>query len=252
MPGQVPPGMGGGFGGMGQAFPQQQPGFGGAPGGMPGQPGQFGAAQPFNPQSAMGNPLAALEAYERQDFGVPPSTMLHGGAMHAPTPTQVPGGQVITTAQLVQMVQGGMRPVIVDVLGSQQSLPGAIPAPMGGAGGSFQDGNQAQFVGLLQQATGGDPSRPLVIYCLNPQCWLSYNATLRAVNAGFRQVLWYRGGIESWAQAGLPLMAAGQQPGFGAGGMPGAPAMPGMAAPGFTGAGPGGGFGGQGGKPPPR
>jgi PQQ-dependent catabolism-associated CXXCW motif protein len=164
--------------------------------------------------------------------------------MHAPTPSQVPGAQVITTMQLVQMVQGGARPVIVDVLGGQQSLPGAIPAAMGGAGGSFQDGNQAQFVGLLQQATGGDTSRPVVVYCLNPQCWLSYNAALRAVNGGFTRVYWYRGGIETWSQVGLPVMASAQRPGFDTsggnppGGMPGSFGQgPGMQTPNIQGPG---------------
>ncbi len=234
-PGQ--PGAGAGWNGgfAQQQMPQQQ---------MPQQqPGPFGMAPPGNgygqPNAGPGNPqaqLAALDAMERQDFGVPPSTGLHGGAMHAPTPAQVPGAQVITTMQLVQLVQSGARPVVVDVLGGQQSLPGAIPASMGGAGGSFQDGNQAQFVGLLQQATGGDTSRPVVVYCLNPHCWLSYNAALRAVNGGFTRVYWYRGGIETWSQVGLPVMASAQRqaPDTSGGNGPGGYG-PGMAGPGTPG-----------------
>jgi 3-mercaptopyruvate sulfurtransferase SseA len=44
---------------------------------------------------------------------------------------------------------------------------------------------------------------------------MSYNAALRAINLGYTNVLWYRGGIEAWQQAGLPVQPAQQ---FGQGG----------------------------------
>ncbi len=52
--------------------------------------------------------------------------------------------------------------------------------------------------------TGGNKNVPLVFYCQNTYCWMSYNAALRAIKMGFTQVLWYRGGIEAWQKAGLP------------------------------------------------
>lgn len=38
---------------------------------------------------------------------------------------------------------------------------------------------------------------------------MSYNAALRAINLGYRNVLWYRGGIEAWQAAGQPLQPSG-------------------------------------------
>ena len=38
---------------------------------------------------------------------------------------------------------------------------------------------------------------------------MSYNASLRAINLGYTNVLWYRGGIEAWKQAGLPVQSSG-------------------------------------------
>jgi rhodanese-related sulfurtransferase len=38
---------------------------------------------------------------------------------------------------------------------------------------------------------------------------MSYNAALRAIAAGYSNVLWYRGGIEAWKAAGMPVQAAG-------------------------------------------
>ena len=57
----------------------------------------------------------------------------------------------------------------------------------------------------MEEVTGGKKSRPLAFYCVNSQCWLSYNASLRAVALGYTRVLWYRGGVEAWRAAGLPL-----------------------------------------------
>jgi PQQ-dependent catabolism-associated CXXCW motif protein len=148
---------------------------------------------------------------ERQDFGVPPTPQLHQGPMHGPTPASIPGARLVTTAELARMLSAPNPPVLVDVLGGppHPSLPGAIQVASGGMGGSFNDQSQAQLAGALRQATGGDSSRPVVLFCLSPQCWLSYNATLRARQAGFQQALWYRGGLESWAAAGLPMAPPG-------------------------------------------
>ena len=46
---------------------------------------------------------------------------------------------------------------------------------------------------------------PVVVYCQSTHCWMSYNAALRAINMGYSNVLWYRGGIEAWQAAGLPV-----------------------------------------------
>ena len=36
-----------------------------------------------------------------------------------------------------------------------------------------------------------------------PTSRICSNAALRAINLGYKQVLWYRGGIEAWQKAGL-------------------------------------------------
>ncbi|MBK6585520.1 MAG: sulfurtransferase [Gammaproteobacteria bacterium] len=145
---------------------------------------------------------------EQQDFGVPPTPQLHSGAMHGPTPTSIPGGQVISTQELMALVQGKQTPhFLFDVLGGPESLPGAIPAVPASQAGSFNDQTQQQFGAFLQQTTQGRTDTPLVFYCLSNQCWMSYNAALRAINMGYTKVLWYRGGIEAWKAAGMQAVA---------------------------------------------
>ncbi len=167
-----------------------------------------GATAPPTQQGA--SPLDALIVTERQDFGVAPVSALHAGEMHGPTPASIPGGQVITTKGLVELMRGGQVPVLtLDILGGQEMIRGAVYAVPAAQSGTFNDQTQQQFGQFLQQATGGNKQHPIVMYCLSPECWMSYNASLRAINLGYTNVLWYRGGIESWKKAGLPLQTAG-------------------------------------------
>lgn len=178
------------------------------------QPAPAGAPAMADPGRGAqgGDALARLESYERQDQGVAPPAGLHAGPMHGPTPASLPGGRLVTTRELVALLRGSGdagRALVFDVLGGAEQLPGALMAVPAHQAGGFDDAVQREFGRFLQQVTQGRQDRPLVFYCASTQCWMSYNAALRAVRLGYRQVLWYRGGIEAWKQAGLPLQAAG-------------------------------------------
>jgi PQQ-dependent catabolism-associated CXXCW motif protein len=209
--GQQPQGQAGwgqqpqGQGSWGQQ-PQGQAGWGQQPQGQ----GSWGQQPAPGPQAGGAN-LDQLMQMERQDFGVPPPRDLHAGAMHGPTPVSIPGGQLITTKGLMELVRGGQVPYFLfDVLGGQESLPNAMPAVWLAQPGSFNDQTQQQFAQILRQGTQGRTDIPLVFYCAGIQCWMSYNAALRAINAGYTNVLWYRGGLEAWKAAGLPTQPAWQ------------------------------------------
>jgi PQQ-dependent catabolism-associated CXXCW motif protein len=158
-----------------------------------------------------GADLDRLMQVERREFGVAPTPELYAGPMHSPTPASIPGAQLVTTKGLVALVRDHQVPfVLVDVLGGPQTLPGAIPAAWASQPGSFNDQVQQQFGSLLRQATRGNSDTPVVFYCLSSHCWMSYNAALRAVHLGYRNVLWYRAGMEGWQAAGMPLQPATQ------------------------------------------
>ncbi len=154
---------------------------------------------PQPPPDAAANP-------ELVDYGVPPTADLHPGAPHGPTPASIPGGQVITTVGVKSLIGGQAGPfLMLDILGGPDGLPGAIRAVPASQPGSFQDQVQGQFGQFLQSATKGSQDMPIVLYCLSTECWMSYNAALRAINLGYKNVLWYRGGIEAWQTNGGQL-----------------------------------------------
>lgn len=159
---------------------------------------------PVNPPP----PPDPVTAFEMQDFGVAPTDQIRRGPPHAPTPTQIPGGRVIGTAELRPLVANN-QVLLIDVLGGGQTLPNAIDAAGMGSPGDYPDQTQPQAEQFLNQVTRGNNQAPLVMFCSDPMCWLSYNAALRAIHAGYQQVMWYRGGLAAWQQGGNDLVAHG-------------------------------------------
>lgn len=193
--------------------PQGQTQLAPLPNTMPDPAAQPGAAATgfgpiaTEPQPATQAPVPKTENNpELADYGIPPTTELHAGPLHGPTPTSVPGGQVITTVGLKQLVAGQYGPfLLLDILGQKEGLPGAIRATPAAQAGTFQDAVQGQYAQFLQQMTQGKKDIPIVVYCESTQCWMSYNAALRAINLGYSNVLWYRGGVEAWRANGGQL-----------------------------------------------
>jgi len=145
-----------------------------------------------------------VSANEDVDYGLAPVSTLRTADFHAPTPREVPGAKTIGTSALRDSLQAQPPPFLFDVLGGEvhASLPGAIWLPGAGRGQSLTDTVQARFAQVLNALTKGDRKRSLVFFCQGTQCWLSYNAALRAVALGYEAVYWYRGGIEAWIEAG--------------------------------------------------
>jgi len=152
---------------------------------------------------------AAEWGEEARDWGVPAVSQLRQAPYSAPTPLEIPGAQRVLTDELRQMLAGATPPILVDVAGGagHLSLKGAVWLSGAGRGAHFLDPVQAVLSGLLVQLTGGDKTRPMAFFCVDVRCWLSYNAALRAVALGYTRVLWYRGGVLAWRDAGLPLEA---------------------------------------------
>ena len=169
-------------------------------------------APPAPGPSALKGGVNAGDQGERQDFGVAAKKELHAGAMHGPTPASIPGGQVITTQALIDLRRTQPKVLVFDVLGGPEALPGALGALPAHQAGSFDDAVQREFSQYLQQVTQGSKDVPLVFYCESVQCWMSYNAALRASRMGYTRVLWYRGGLEAWKSAGQPVQNTPKPP----------------------------------------
>ena len=152
----------------------------------------------------MTQPTFGIEA---DDWGIPATEQLRQEAFHAPTPVTHPAATVITTKDLHAKLIGPNPPVTINaVFGRNEvmSIPGSIWLPAAGQGGTFDDDIQTQLASTLQKITDDDLARPIVVFCLDALCWLSYNAALRLYELGYENLYWYRGGFTAWQTAELP------------------------------------------------
>jgi len=141
------------------------------------------------------------------------------GPINSAVPATIAGGKVINSARQLQSLLKQPATVIVDVSNAprrpdnlatgapwlplpHQAIPGSLWIPGAGLGeippalGDF-------FRKQLAAATGNDATRQVIIYC-HRTCWLSWNAAKRAIDYGYRNVYWYRDGIEGWKAAHFP------------------------------------------------
>ena len=124
------------------------------------------------------------------------------------TPQSLDGVAVLGTQALARVLKGSAPPILIDVGYDAQTRPGAQTLLYGGF--AFDEvardqAYQARFEGLLK-LLNPDPAVPLVFFARNREWWHGVNAALRAKKLGYAQVGWYRGGLDSWKAANLPLV----------------------------------------------
>jgi PQQ-dependent catabolism-associated CXXCW motif protein len=166
------------------------------------------AAVPTQPRLPTATTAAVLVNYadELTDFGVPPQSVLQVQQRIAtPTPLMLPGGKVVTTMNLLAGMQSGNSFLLIDALAGppHATIPSAIPIPTAGSPGSFQDTIQSDLDDQYFGLTNGNMDMAMVFFCQGARCWESYNASLRALDLGYTNVYWYRGGLAAWQDAGL-------------------------------------------------
>lgn len=161
------------------------------------------------PAQAGEEPLFSAEGYRLDRY-------------RSPTPTSVEGAQTIDTPTLQRMLASVDQPVLIDVFRRpwlhgqfasdepHQNIPGSLWLANVGEGRLAPQWLD-YFAHYLNQASGGDPTRAVVLYCKS-DCWLSWNASKRAAALGYSRLYWYRDGVDAWQQAGLPLQTATPEP----------------------------------------
>lgn len=148
-------------------------------------------------------------ADEDRDWRVAPPKAAHTGRMHAPTPKELPGAKTLTAMELRALREQSPAPILIDVLtgDGHRTIPGAHWLREAGVA-SFSDAQRENLRLDLAKLAGGRKDAPLVFFCLSSECWLSYNAGLRAIELGYTNVSWFRGGTAAWQRAGFETREA--------------------------------------------
>ncbi len=158
------------------------------------------------------------KAYDDEDknWHVPATLAYKNPRYHSPTPLSHLTAKTITTYDLSKMLTSENRPAVINVLNKKDSSTNSIPTSVwltgfgrGSKDKDYDNIDHERFIDQLADLTGNNKTAPLVFYCLDSKCWLSYNACLRAAKLGYSNIYWYRGGINSWKSAGLPVVSTG-------------------------------------------
>jgi len=136
----------------------------------------------------------------------------------SPTPASLPGAATVDAGRAAELAARGavlldVMPVTVSRLGGEatwlvdephRTIDGAVWLPNVGVG-TPSPAVEAWYRGWLERLSGGDPGRPLVVFC-KADCWMSWNAAKRALSYGYTAVHWFRDGTDGWAESGRALV----------------------------------------------
>lgn len=123
------------------------------------------------------------------------------------TPADVVGARVIDRGEAKRLLDGNAATFIdVRVVFNygKEHIPGAIWIPYHQESAQVP-GFDPRLDRFELAQLPADKSRPLVFYSHGRTGWKSYKAVRWAVAAGYRQVLWFRDGLDAWREAGYPL-----------------------------------------------
>lgn len=122
------------------------------------------------------------------------------------TPQEVSGAWTVSAKESKGLVKSGV--VVVDTRSAADyaagHIPGAISAPYEERSEKSPDFNRSKDKFDLERLPSVK-SEVVLFYCGSANCWSSYKAAKMAVDSGWGEARWFRGGMQEWMDAGLPV-----------------------------------------------
>jgi rhodanese-related sulfurtransferase len=124
------------------------------------------------------------------------------------TPTSLPGAKIISAAEAKALIEKGVP--VYDVRHEEEfkkaHVPSSISVPYKEGSAKEVDFDRGDDQFALNKLPK-DKSAPFMMYCDGTICWKSYKSAVMAIEAGWKNVYWFRGGFPEWKEAGLPIDA---------------------------------------------
>jgi DNA-binding winged helix-turn-helix (wHTH) protein/TolB-like protein len=152
---------------------------------------------------------------EDEDAGLSTRIGLKPNLLISPTPVGALGVSIIRTDELNELVSRGnaenqgSSPLLLSSMCSacfDIAFPGAITIPPNLRTDPMDDKKRQALKAWLDPLVG-DPTRRLIVMSWNAERWNARNTALELVALGYPNVAWYRGGLEAWDAAGLPVQS---------------------------------------------
>lgn len=113
-------------------------------------------------------------------------------------PQSIPGAVSVTAEELVELVFSKPDLVIIDARMNSEYAKGRIEGAINMLNTSMRREDLERVV--------PDRTTPVIIYCNGERCLRSSDAVKKAMEWGYRNVFWFRGGWREWTEKGLPVI----------------------------------------------
>jgi len=114
------------------------------------------------------------------------------------SPEDVPGTTKINAEDLIELMWASPQLTLIDSRITSDRSKGFIE-------GSISLPNTETSCESLEVVLS-DKLTPVLFYCNGIKCGRSAKAAQIAIDCGYNQIYWFRGGIEEWKQKQLPLL----------------------------------------------
>ncbi len=159
-----------------------------------------------------GPPPAGNDKSEDEDDKVPATDKI-SNTLTGPTPKELPGRKTLKTMDLyAALLAASMKvdsttsvPIVLVDVDSQphpKTIPTAARISYAGAGGTLDDKIQQKMSADLSKVVSTWNSA-IIFFGGDVKSWEGYNAALRAIEIGYPNVYWYRGGLAAWQAQNL-------------------------------------------------
>ena len=131
----------------------------------------------------------------------------------SPTPTDTSFATVVDAQDIVKLLKENEHVVVIDVVPLEmngatfiqakdhEGIVNSIWLPNVGFG-EIDRMTQNYLVDNLNIAMHKNNNTLFIFYC-KIDCWMSWNAARRAASLGFKNIFWYKNGIEGWKNKNL-------------------------------------------------
>jgi adenylate cyclase len=151
---------------------------------------------------------------ENADAGLPMAEGVRSANLIGWTPIGAPGVSTIKTSELRALIADGEAsasgelPLLLSTNCSnclRVTIPGSNFVPNAYRDGVLDDAKRQALKVLVDRLLHGDRTRRVITYSWDAAFWDARNLALELVALGYPNVSWYRGGLEAWDVAGLPV-----------------------------------------------
>jgi len=113
-------------------------------------------------------------------------------------PESLPGATILTAEEVISMILGNPDLVVIDSRKKTEFIKGHIE-------GAINILNTELEIEDLESIVP-DRTAALLFYCNGVRCLRSSDAITRAVDWGYTNLFWFRGGWKEWTEKRLPVV----------------------------------------------